>query len=103
MFKKREDVVDDFYTITNGESFRASKELFEKEKLLVGPFSGCVMEAAKNVAENINEGVIAVIFADDGRKFKSLYLNQNIFSGSEFEKALKECRMLIDLPFNPFK
>lgn len=102
LFKKRENVVDDFYTITNEESFATARELFEKEKLLVGPSSGCVMAAAKKVAENINEGTIVVIFADDGRKFRSLYVNQNVFTEGEFEKALKEARMLTELPFNSF-
>jgi cysteine synthase B len=103
LFKKRENVVDDFYTITNEESFKASKELFEKEKLLVGPSSGCVMAAAKKVAESIDKGTIVVIFADDGRKFKSLYVNQNVFTDSEFKKALKEAKMLTELPFGSFR
>lgn len=100
LFKKRESIIDDFYTITNEESFKTSKELFEKEKLLVGPSSGCVMAAAKKVAENINEGTIVVIFADDGRKFRSLYVNQNVFTDDEFEKALNEAGMIEELPFN---
>ncbi|NMJ87234.1 MAG: PLP-dependent cysteine synthase family protein [Thaumarchaeota archaeon] len=100
LFKKRENIIDDFYTITNEESFKTSKELFEKEKLLVGPSSGCVMAAAKKVAENINEGTIVVIFADDGRKFRSLYVNQNVFTDDEFEKALNEVSMIEELPFN---
>ena len=100
LFKKRESIIDDFYTITNEESFKTSKELFEKEKLLVGPSSGCVMAAAKKVAENINEGTIVVIFADDGRKFRSLYVNQNVFTDDEFEKALNEASMIEELPFN---
>ncbi len=102
LFKKREDVVDDWYTITNEESFNTSKELYEKEKLLVGPSSGCVMAAAKKLAENMNDGTIVVILADDGRKFKSLYESQNIFTDTEFEAALKEVKMLTELPFNSF-
>ncbi|MGH9923478.1 MAG: cysteine synthase family protein, partial [Nitrososphaerales archaeon] len=66
---------------------------------LVGPSSGCVMAAAKKVQNKLNEGVIVVIFADDGRKFRSLYTNQGVFSDSEFDKALREARMLAELPF----
>jgi cysteine synthase B len=99
LFKKRENVVDDFYTITNEDSFKMVKELFEKERFLVGPSSGCVMAAAKKVAENIDEGTIVVIFADDGRKFRSLYLNQNVFTASEFDSALRDARMLAEVPF----
>lgn len=99
LFKKRENVVDEWYTITNEESFNAAKELFEKEKLLVGPSSGCVMAAAKKVVEKLDKGTVVVTFADDGRKFKSLYVDQNVFTDSEFEKALKEAKMLTELPF----
>jgi len=100
LFKRRQQTVDEWYTITNEESFKAAKELFEKEKLLVGPSSGCVMAAAQKVASKLNEGVIVVIFADDGRKFRSLYTSQGIFTDSEFDKALREARMLTDLPFD---
>jgi len=100
LFKRRQQTVDEWYTITNEESFKAAKELFEKEKLLVGPSSGCVMAAAKKVASKLNEGVIVVIFADDGRKFRSLYTSQGIFTDSEFDKTLREARMLTDLPFD---
>ena len=48
------------------------------------------------------EGTIVAIFADDGRKFKSLYVNQNVFTESEFEKVLKEAKMLTELPFDSF-
>ena len=99
LFKKRKETVDEWYTITNEESFKASKELFEKEKLLVGPSSGCVMAAAKKVQSKLNEGLIVVMFADDGRKFRSLYTNQGVFSDGEFDKALREARMLTELPF----
>ena len=100
LFKRRQQTVDEWYTITNEESFKAAKELFEKEKLLVGPSSGCVMAAAQKVASKLNEGVIVVIFADDGRKFRSLYTSQGIFTDSEFDKTLREARMLTDLPFD---
>jgi cysteine synthase B len=100
LFKKREQTVDEWYTITNEESFKAAKELFEKEKLLVGPSSGCVMAAAQKVKSKLKEGVIVVIFADDGRKFRSLYTNQGVFTASEFDKALREARMLAELPFD---
>jgi len=100
LFKRRQQTVDEWYTITNDESFKAARELFEKEKLLVGPSSGCVMAAAQKVKSKLNEGVIVVIFADDGRKFRSLYTNQGVFTSNEFDKALREARMLTELPFD---
>lgn len=100
LFKRRQETVDEWYTITNEESFKAARELFEKEKLLVGPSSGCVMAAAKKERDKLKDGVIVVIFADDGRKFRSLYTNQGVFTDTEFDKALREARMLTELPFN---
>jgi len=100
LFKRREKTVDEWYTVTNEEAFKASKELFAKEKLLVGPSSGCVMAAAEKVKGKLKEGVIVVVFADDGRKFRSLYTSQGIFTDSEFDKALREAKMLTELPFD---
>ena len=100
LFKKRKVTVDEWYTITNEESFKAARELFEKEKLLVGPSSGCVMAAAKKVQSKLSEGVIVVIFADDGRKFRSLYASQGVFTDNEFDRALREAKMLGELPFD---
>ena len=100
LFKRREHVVDQWFTITNKESFDCVKELYEREQLLVGPSSGCVMAATKRLIESIEEGVVVVIFADDGRKFKSLYKSQGVFDEDEFEEVLSRARLLNDLPFN---
>src|SRR3989337_1513287 len=72
LFKKRENLVDDWMTITNEEAFVAVRKLFETEKL------------------SLDEGCVVGIFADDGRKFKSLYAQQKVFTEEQFDKALKE-------------
>ncbi len=99
LFKKRQQTVDEWYTITNEESFREARNLYEKENLLVGPSSGCVMVATRKLAATLEEGVLVCIFADDGRKFRSLYENQGVFTPAEFDKALAQARMLNELPF----
>ncbi len=99
LFKRREYIVDEWYTITNQESFDAVKEVYEKERLLIGPSSGCVMAAVKKLASSIEDGVIITIFADDGRKFKSLYTAQQVFSEKEFDDASSKARLLSELPF----
>jgi cysteine synthase B len=38
--------------------------------------------------------VVVGIFADDGRKFKSLYAKQKIFSEEEFDRSLKVAKHL---------
>ena len=88
LFLKRENVVDDWITITNEKAFAAIKEVFEKDNLLVSPSSGAVYAAMKEYP--IDEGFVVGIFADDGRKFKSLFAEQNIFTQEEFEAALKK-------------
>ena len=88
LFKKRENLVDDWMTITNEEAFQAVVKLFEKEKLLVGPSSGAVYAAMEKLS--LDKGCVVGIFADDGRKFKSLYVQQKVFKEEQFDKALKE-------------
>lgn len=94
LFDRRMHVVDEWYTITNEESFRMVKELYVKERLLVGPSSGCVMAAVCKLIDKIEEGVIVTIFADNGKKFKSLYTQQGVFTSNEFDDALRNAVML---------
>jgi len=92
LFIKRENLVDDWFTITNEEAFAAVVKIFEKEKLLVGPSSGAVYAAMEKLS--LDKGCMVGIFADDGRKFKSLYVEQKVFTDKQFEKALKEAKHL---------
>jgi S-sulfo-L-cysteine synthase (O-acetyl-L-serine-dependent) len=43
---------------------------------------------------SLDKGCIVGIFADDGRKFKSLYVEQKVFTDKQFENALKEAKHL---------
>lgn len=97
LFLRREKVVDDWITITNEQAFAAVKEIFEKEKMLVSPSSATVYTAMKNY--KIDKGVVVGIFADDGRKFKSLYAQQNVLSEEEFDKCLKESKYLSQIAY----
>ncbi len=94
LFDRRMHVVDEWYTITNEESFRMVKELYLKERLLVGPSSGCVMAAVCKLIDKIDEGVVVTIFADNGKKFKSIYTQQGVFTSDEFDDALRNAVML---------
>jgi S-sulfo-L-cysteine synthase (O-acetyl-L-serine-dependent) len=90
LFKRREDIVDDWMTATNQDSFNAVRELLEKEGLFVGPSSGSVMSCMLKYSRKIDKGVIVGIFADDGRKFKSLYKEQNVVAENEYVSALEK-------------
>jgi len=96
LLDRRMYVVDEWYTITNEESFKMVKELYERERLLVGPSSGCVMAAVRKIIESIDKGFIVAVFADNGRKFKSLYVEQDVFTADGFDEALRNAVMLGD-------
>jgi cysteine synthase B len=88
LFKRREKVVDRWMTATNQDSFDAVKDLLKKEGLFVGPSSGSVMSSMLKFSKEIDKGVIVGIFADDGRKFKSLYKEHNVVAESDYASAL---------------
>lgn len=90
LFKRREGIVDDWMTATNQDSFNAVKELLEKEGLFVGPSSGSVMSSMLKYSKKIDKGVIVGIFADDGRKFKSLYKEQKVVAENDYVSALEK-------------
>jgi cysteine synthase B len=89
LFIRRQQVVDAWFTATNDESFRMVKELASRENLLVGPSSGAVMASMLNVADKFDSGIMIGIFADDGRKFKSLYAEHGVFNLTEYERLLR--------------
>lgn len=90
LFKRRETIVDQWMTATNQESFDAVKDLLKKEGLFVGPSSGSVMSSMLKFSKEVDKGVIVGIFADDGRKFKSLYKEQNVLAESDYVSALEK-------------
>jgi cysteine synthase B len=99
LFIRREKVVDDWYTATNKKSFQMVKDLIERENILVGPSSGAVMASMMDYVKDIDEGVFVGIFADDGRKFKSLYLQQNLFTEQEYTNYINRCSFLPSLAY----
>lgn len=101
LFLRREEVVDDWYTATNEKSFRMVKEIALNENMLVGPSSGSVLASMMERAQEITERdqVFVGIFADDGRKFKSLYKEQSVFTDDEFENYLKNNNFLPKLAY----
>ncbi len=100
LFKRRVGVVDEWITATNKDSFDAVRQLAEKENMLVGPSSGSVMSSMMKVAQNLDHGVVVGIFADDGRKFRSLYTRENILGEQEYDKALKNAKHISKLAYS---
>jgi S-sulfo-L-cysteine synthase (O-acetyl-L-serine-dependent) len=100
LFKRRESVVDQWITATNKDSFDAVKNLVEAEGMLVGPSSGSVMSSMTQVAEKLDQGVVVGIFADDGRKFKSLYVKEGILTENEYDRALANAKYMSKLAYD---
>jgi cysteine synthase B len=99
LFKRRLGVVDEWMTATNKDSFEAVRQLVEKETMLVGPSSGSVMTSMLKLAHDLDYGIVVGIFADDGRKFRSLYLREKILTEQEYDKALKSAKYLSNVAY----
>src|ERR671921_1159775 len=99
LFKRREKVVDEWMTATNIDSFNMVKQLVTREGLLVGPSSGSVLSSMLKAAEKLDNGLLVGIFADDGRKFKSLYLKENIFDEDEYDNALISAKNISNIAY----
>jgi cysteine synthase B len=100
LFLKREGVVDDWISVTNAEAFDVVKEIFEKDNMLVSPSSAAVyasMKKYKMDKSELSNACIVGIFADDGRKFKSIYDKQHIMTEKEFDEALSKARYVSDI------
>lgn len=86
LFIRRESVVDDWVDVTNQEAFGVVREVMEKDSLLISPSAAAVYACMKKY--DISSGHVVGIFADDGRKFRSIYGQRGIFTGEQFERAL---------------
>ena len=98
LFLKRESVVDDWISVDNKEAFSVVKEVFEKDKLLISPSSAAVYACMKKYPIEGN-GCVVGIFADDGRKFKSVYAEQKVMTPEEFDLCLKEAKHMSELAY----
>jgi cysteine synthase B len=96
LFLKREKVVDDWISADNQEAFSVVKEVFEKDKLLISPSSAAVYACMKKYPIE-GDACVVGIFADDGRKFKSVYSDQKVMSPEEFDQCLKEAKHMSEL------
>ncbi len=98
LFLKREGVVDDWISVDNEEAFSVVREVFEKDKLLISPSSAAVYACMKKYPID-GEACVVGIFADDGRKFKSVYADQKIMTAEEFDNCLKEAKYMSELAY----
>lgn len=98
LFLKRENVVDDWISVDNEEAFSVVKDVFEKDQLLISPSSAAVYACMKKYPIE-GDACVVGIFADDGRKFKSVYAKQNVMSEENFENCLKDAKHMSELAY----
>jgi len=98
LFLKRENVVDDWVSADNDEAFSVVKDVFAKDKLLISPSSAAVYACMKKYSIK-GDACVVGIFADDGRKFKSVYATQNVMTEEEFDNCLKDAKYMSELAY----
>ncbi|MCH8022903.1 MAG: cysteine synthase family protein [Thaumarchaeota archaeon] len=87
---RREEVIDEWFTISDKDAFGWVRILAEKEHLLVGPSSGAVMAAIQEIYTRGDRGTVVTIFGDSGRKYKSVYKNFKVILEDQFEDLLRD-------------
>jgi len=70
--------IDETIMVETEAAFEMTRQIVKKEGVFAGMSSGAAMYAAVKIAENIESGVIAVIFPDRGEK----YLTTGLFNGN---------------------
>jgi cystathionine beta-synthase len=90
-------VVDRYVRVSDQDSFLVTRELAEKEGLLVGGSCGLAVHAALTVAREIDDpnAMICVVLPDGGRAylskiFNDAWMNQYGFLGSASDKTVGE-------------
>lgn len=97
LFLRREGVVDDWVDITNDEAFGVVQEIYKSDNLLVSPSSAAVYACMKKY--DISSGIVVGIFADDGRKFGSIYKERDIFTEKQFQQAVLDSSHMSKLAY----
>ena len=98
LFLRREEVVDDWISVTNAEAFGAVRRILERDRLLASPSSAAVYASMEKYP--VEGGACMVgIFADDGRKFRSIYSQQGVMTSEEFGEALRRAEHLSDIVY----
>ena len=71
--------------VSNEESVREVRRLLDEEGIFAGVSAGAVCHVARNLAEELDEGVVVAILADAGWK----YLSADFWDADDVEQAME--------------
>lgn len=89
------DLIDDFITVTEEESYREVRYLLRNHKVFVGTSSGANLAGARKLAETVEKGNILTVFPDSAEKYEKVYKEKGLFTEEEFEENM---RYFIEVP-----
>jgi cystathionine beta-synthase len=72
------DLIDDFVTVSDRDSFLTARRMAREEGLLVGGSGGTAVHAALEVASELNDGdTVVTLIPDSGRAYLSKFYDDN--------------------------
>ncbi len=79
------DLIDDMFQVTDGDAFRAARELARREAILAGGSSGAALWGVRRLIGQIDRPArIVTIFPDSGSRYLSTIYNDDWMRGHGF-------------------
>ena len=82
---RRAALIDEWIEVSDAQAFAAVRAVGDRENIFIGPSSGAVLHASLEISRRRGTKSVVGIFADDGRKFGSVYDACGVFTPEEFE------------------
>ena len=85
LLEQKVALIDEWIEVSDTQAFAAVRAVADNENLFIGPSSGAVLHACLEISRRRGTKSVVGIFADDGRKFGSVYNAFGVFTPEEFE------------------
>jgi cysteine synthase B len=89
VLEKRASLIDEWVTVTNDEAFEGVRELASEFSMFAGPSSGAVYSGARKLQTEPGQRVV-MMFGDSGLKYRTVYLENGVFSVSEMGSLMEK-------------
>lgn len=84
------DLIDDMFQVTDGDAFRAARELARREAILAGGSSGAALWGVRRLIGQIDRPArIVTIFPDSGSRYLSTIYNDDWMRGHGFLEEVR--------------